>query len=148
MKLHVTHRILVRFIPIIFFMSWVACGGSDDPVPSKKDEVKNILTSAMWKVQSVTVDGTDQTEVYKDMTLRFTSLNFNTTNAVPVWKASGTWAFTDDTATAFLRDDGVEVDILVATENSLKLGLVWDETTLGSGRFESVAGEHVFTFVK
>jgi hypothetical protein len=129
-------------------MSFAACGGGDDPGPSKKDEVTEILTSGTWKVQSVTVDGTDQTDVYKDMTLKFTSLTYNTTDGIPVWPAVGTWTFTDDNATAFQRDDGVVVDILSATGTSLKLGLVWDETTLGSGRSASVAGDHVFSFVK
>ena len=134
---------------VLFILTLAACGGGgDDPAPSKKDEVKGILTSATWKVQSVTVDGTDHTDIYKDMTLKFTSLSYNTTDGMPVWPAIGTWTFTDDTATAFRRDDGVEVDILEATGNSLKLGLLWDETTLGSGRSASIAGDHVFSFVK
>ena len=142
-------NILHRCLPVLIVLSLAACGsGGDDPAPSKKDEVKAILVSTTWKLQSVTVDGTDQTDIYEGMTLKFTSLTYTTTNGMPVWKASGAWTFTNDTATSFQRDDGVEVDILLATENSLKLGLLWDKTTLGSGRLESVAGDHVFTFIK
>lgn len=142
---------LWKCLTLALSLSLVACGGGDedeDPGPTKKDEVTIVLLSGIWKVSNVTVNGVDKTEVYEGMTLKFSSSNYTTTTGRPVWPASGTWAFTSENATAFRRDDGVVVDIAQATNSSLQLGLTWDETTLGSGRLESVEGKHVFTFVK
>lgn len=144
------------FSKLIFFVALVGgllfvsgCKGkSEDPKPSKQDEVQAILISGNWRIQTVTVDGVDETDIYENLTLRFTATNYTSTNGLPVWPASGTWVFANDEATAFERNDGMLVEILEATSTSLKLGLAWDETTIGSGRASSVEGDHVFSFVK
>ena len=122
------------------------CKGKD-PEPSATDKVKAQLTSSTWTLQKVTVDDVDQTSAYSGMTIKFTETTYTTTKGGLVWPASGTWAFTDDTATAFKRDDGVEVKT-AATDTSLTLTLTWAKTTLGSGRVESTKGVHIFTFKK
>jgi hypothetical protein len=119
-----------------------------DPEPSEEEIVKGKLTSGTWTVQGVTVDDVDQTPVYKGLTITFTATTYTTTKGGPVWPASGTWSFTDDTASSIKREDGTEIKIEEATETSLKLSLTWSKTTLGSGRMESVKGLHVFTFRK
>lgn len=125
------------------------CGSSNDaPTLSKQDQVKAILTASPWKVNTVSVDGVDKTITYKDLTLTFTNTGFTSVSGGPVWPASGTWNFTTADATAFKRDDGLEVTILEATATSLKLGLTWSKTTLGQGRTQSVSGAHVFNFRK
>jgi len=141
---------LVFFVALVGGLLFVSgCKGkSEDPKPSKQDEVQAILISGNWRIQTVTVDGVDETDVYEGLTLRFTATNYTSTNGLPVWPASGTWVFTSDAATAFERNDGMLVEILEATPTSLKLGLAWDETTIGSGRASSVEGDHVFSFVK
>lgn len=116
--------------------------------PSQQDVVTANLSSGIWKVQSVTVDGTDKTSIYSGLTLTFTSGSFATTNGGPVWPATGTWTFTDNTATTIKRNDGLEIQLQEVNISSLKLGLVWATNTLGSGRSESVKGQHVFTFGK
>ena len=50
--------------------------------------------------------------------------------------------------TAIKRDDGLVVTLQEVTDTSLKLALTWTKTTLGSGRIESVSGQHVFSFGK
>lgn len=124
----------------------VNCKGKD-PQPSEQDVVKTKLASSPWTLQSVTVDGVDQTAVYQGLTITFTATTYTTTKGGIVWPASGTWSFTDDTATAIKREDGTEVKV-EATDTSLKLTLTWAKTTLGTGRVESVKGLHVFTFKK
>lgn len=143
-------NLLLFCTSIIVLTSLAGCGGGDDgPSGSRQDEVSNALTSGTWKVNTVTVDGVDRTDMFEGMTLSFTSTNFSSTNAIPVWPVGGTWVFTDETATEFLRGDGIVVTILEATNASLQLELFWSRTTLGSdGRTSSIRGEHVFRFGK
>ncbi|MFM8832904.1 MAG: hypothetical protein ACKOEV_04620, partial [Cytophagales bacterium] len=125
------------------------CGNSNDaPTISKQDQVKAILTASPWKVNTVSVDGMDKTITYKDLGLTFTSTGFKSVSGAAIWPASGTWSFTSAEATAFKRDDGLEVTIQEATDTSLKLALTWNKTTLSSGKVESVSGAHVFSFKK
>jgi hypothetical protein len=125
------------------------CGSSNDaPTVSKQDQVKAILTASPWKVNTVSVDAVDKTITYKDLGLTFTNTGFTSVSGGAVWPASGTWAFTSAEATAFKRDDGLEVTIQEATATSLKLALTWSKTTLGPGKTESVNGAHVFSFKK
>lgn len=123
-----------------------SCG--DDAAQSETDRVKDILISGTWKVQTVSVDNTDQTLLHKNLTLTFTGANYTTTNGANVWPASGGWSFTDDTAKTILRSDGVSMAVGEATPTKLVLSLQWNNTTIGPGRGESIAGPHVFTFGK
>jgi hypothetical protein len=151
MKLQHIISIVLFCLSIVTLTLISGCGdgGSDPaPTPSKQDEVKTILTSGTWKVQSVTVDGTDQTAVYKNLTLNFSSTGYTSANGLPVWPANDTWTFGNEEATLLKRNDGVDVTINEATATSLKLGLAWNKTTLGTGRVSSVSGKHVFSFGK
>ncbi len=121
---------------------------SDDNESSKEDQVRSLLTGSAWKMTTVTVDGTDKTAVYDDLILTFGITTFTSTNGGVVWPATGTWAFTSPDATAIVRNDGLAVTIQEITSTSLKLGLTWNKTTLGSGRTSSVSGQHVFSFGK
>jgi hypothetical protein len=123
-----------------------SCG--DDAAQSEADRVKDILKSGTWKVQTVSVDNTDQTLLYKNLTLTFTDANYTSTNGANVWPASGGWSFTDDTAKTILRSDGVSMYVGEANPTKLVLSFQWNNTTIGSGRGESIAGPHVFTFSK
>ena len=123
-----------------------SCKKSNDPSPS--DITSQQLTSATWKVSTVTVDGTDQTALFSTMTLKFTATGYATTNGGAVWPATGTWAFVNEDATTIKRDDGVEVTLTDVSEAGFKMTLIWSKMTLGSGRVSSVAGTHVFSMVK
>lgn len=124
-----------------------SCGSKGDD-PSPVDEMRTVLTSGTWNLQTVLVGGVDQTAVYTGLTLRFTDTNFTATNGRVVWPASGTWQFSDETGKIIQRNDGLLITIETATTNSLVLKLNWDETTLGSGRVASVEGAHTFNFTK
>lgn len=145
-------NILTIFLSVLLFSKLLllsgCSSGGDDPSPSRQDEVRSVLTSGTWKIQLVMVDGVDKTSIYEELTLEFSSSSYTATNGMPVWPPNGTWSFTNDQATAFIRGDGVEVEILEATNSSLKLGLTWNDTTLGGGRISSVSGDHVFSFVR
>lgn len=132
---------------IISALLVTSCKKSDDPQP-ETTRIKGLLKANAWRIQNVTVDATDQTELFTGLTLSFTDTNYTTTNGSVVWPASGTWNFTDGTAKKVLRSDDVEVTIVEVTDSSLKLSLTWDTGTIGSGRALSVGGNHVFSFVK
>lgn len=119
---------------------------NEEPKPNKTDQVKSMLTGGKWTMQSVTVDGVDKTDVYAGLTVTFTSSGYTSTNGAPVWPASGTWFFQDDTGVLIGRGDGTSIVIENITQTNLKLDLSWPTNTLGSGRVSSVAGNHVFTF--
>ncbi len=145
-----TALLLIATVATLIHLSGCS-GAAADPTPavvSKQDEVKAKLTSPTWKMQSVTVDGTDKTSIYKDLSLKFSASGFTSTNGGVVWPASGTWSFTTADATAIKRDDGLVVTLQEVTDTSLKLALTWSKTTLGPGRIESVSGQNVFSFGK
>ncbi len=125
----------------------ISVQGCEDEVP-ETDRVKGILKSSAWKVQSVSVDNTDQTTVYKGLTLSFTDAGYTSTNGGVVWPASGTWVFADGNAKTITRSDNLAVTITEVTDTKLVLTLTWATTTLGGGRVESVKGINVFTFAK
>jgi hypothetical protein len=131
---------------LCIFLTLASCG--DDAAQSEADRVKDILKSGTWKVQTVSVDNTDQTLLYKNLTLTFTDANYTSTNGANVWPASGGWSFTDDTAKTILRSDGVSIAVGEATTTKLVLSFDWANTTIGPGRVESIKGAHVFTFGK
>lgn len=125
---------------------FAACGG-DEETPTLAEATTQLLTARTWKLNKLTVDGTDQTSLMSKLTLNFSKSGFTATQGDPVWPASGTWAFTDDTGTVMKRSDGVEVAIVEVTDAALTLRLTWAKNTLGPGRSQSVAGVHTFAFV-
>ena len=123
------------------------CGKKSDPTPAvtEPQRVTSLLKTGTWKVQSVSVDGTDQSALFKNFTLSFTDAGFATVNGTAVWPASGTWKFVSDQTTSFTRDDGLVVTIQNVSSTQLIISLVWTKTTLGPGRVGSVKGTTVFT---
>jgi hypothetical protein len=134
-------------IALVCLLMAQGCKKKDDPIP-ETSRVRTLLKANAWKMQSVTVDGTDQATLYAGLTLTFTDTNYSTVKGGGVWPVSGGWTFTDDSAKTIKRSDGLEINILEATATSLKLGLVWSQGTIGPGRVSSVSGNHQFVFVK
>ncbi len=125
----------------------IACKKDDDPQVSKVDEVRQMLTSGTWSLQSLQVDGV-ATDLYSGLSLTFSNTGFTSSNGEPVWPTSGTWNFDDETAQSFTRSDDITVAINSITNSSVQLTLSWNRTTLGPGRTESIKGVHAFLFGK
>ena len=145
-------KTLIKILLIVPVLSGILllshCGGSksSDPAPvTEPQRVTSLMKTGTWKVQSVSVDGTDQSALFKNFTLSFTDAGFATVNGSAVWPASGTWKFVSDQATSFTRDDGLVVTIQTVSSTQLIISLVWTKTTLGPGRIESVKGTTVFS---
>ena len=141
-------QIRISFFSIAIIAAIIQLSGcKEDAAISNQDEVKAKLTAAAtWKMQTVLVDGTDKSTVYKDLNIKFTDTGFTSTNGGVVWPATGTWSFTDADATAITRNDGLTVSLQEVTGTSLKLALSWSKTTFAPGRSGSVSGQHVFSF--
>jgi hypothetical protein len=118
----------------------------DDPSATQVAQKK--LTSGVWQINQVTVDGADQTPLFTGMTLQFTAQNYSTTNGDPVWATSGTWSFSDKTGKLITRDDGIQLTITSLTKTELIFTMPWNETTYGGGRKRSLEGAHTFRFSK
>jgi hypothetical protein len=146
----ITSLILLAFV----FLS--SCGGSGPepvPEPTEQEKVTALLTANTWKPASgagwVTIDGFDGAELFPNFTLTFTKTGYTTTGDTPVWPRSGTWHFLTGSTTVIIRDiDDLQVTINNVNDTSLKLTLVWAETTTVGGRQKSLAGTHVFNFTK
>jgi hypothetical protein len=107
-----------------------------------------ILSSHSWNLQSLKVDGVDQTSLYTSMVLSFAEGSYTTTKGLPVWAANGTWAFSTDDGLMITRDDKVLITIVEIGDEKLILNLIWNKTTYKAGRLNSIAGQHQFTFIK
>lgn len=141
----------VALIGMLGFMT--GCDDSDDGVTpvitTEVEKVFTLLSTSGWNVSEVTIDGNDFTSTYPGLSLNFDEGVYTSVNGGAIFAPSGTWTFTSTVADQMLIDNDLEVDIIEISETSLVLGLVWGQTTIGTGgRSESVGGAHVFTFTK
>ncbi len=143
---------LSLFLAGVSLLQLSSCGKDDPPPappePTEAERVTALLTAGNWPLTSVTVEGENAAEIFKDFSITFTNTGYTTTGTTPVWKRSGTWAFTDATATKFRRDDNVEVTIESINETSLKLVLFWEQEITEPGRTNALRGRHEFTLTK
>lgn len=142
------HSLIFSAIILIALIHISGCGGGNGtPTLSSTDAVKAKLTAvSSWKMQSATVDGVDQTAIYKGLALSFSATGYTSTSGGAVWPASGTWSFTSTDATSVKRDDGLIIAVDV-TDSALKLTYTWTKTTLG-GRVDSIKGQTVLNLTK
>jgi hypothetical protein len=138
--------ILLTIVSIGSLSTISGCKRDDDPSATQVALKK--LTTGMWQINQVTVDGVDQSSLFTGMTLQFSSTTYSTTNGGPMWAASGTWTFSDKTGKLITRDDGLQLTITSLTKSELIFTIPWDETTYGGGRKRSIEGTHTFKFTK
>jgi len=139
----------VRYFTALAFLCGVSaiftgCSKGSDAAPSQADQVKATLMASPWKIKTMTVDGVDKTSLFTNFSITFSATGYTTTKGGPVWPTTDSWSFTDASATAFNRGDGITVQLLEATTSSLKMSFAWNKNTFGPGRVESVSGQTVF----
>lgn len=141
--------IILRWVLVLGGLTSVtSCGPDDAPTLAETERVAAAMRSGTWIVQSVMVDGVDRTSLYGALILKFTESSFTATNGGPVWPASGTWSFSDDTGKSVTRSDALKITVVEADASKLVLKLTWSKSTVGPGRAASVSGEHVFSLKK
>ncbi|MBI3221237.1 MAG: hypothetical protein HYZ44_17135 [Bacteroidetes bacterium] len=111
-------------------------------------DVKALLTGSTWKIKTVTVDGMNKNDLFTNLSVTFTATEFTALNGGLVWPASGTWTLSGADQRTIIRNDGTQITVAAISETELTLQLMWSKTTLGSGRVESIQGNHTFTFGK
>jgi hypothetical protein len=139
----------IALLALVLVLSFPACDGTEEPSLTPSEETQALLTGTgstpkSWKMQTVKVDGTDQSSLFTGMTIAFGKGTFTVTGGGPVWPSSGTFTI-NDAGTTIKRSDGVDVTVVV-TETKLTLTMAWTKKTFGPGRTASVAGQHVFEF--
>lgn len=141
---------LILVVGIAFVFS--GCKNNDDPTPGfiQVEEALrgNNSSTVEWKIESLTVNGKDETSLYKDLKITFGAGTYTSTGGTPVWPSTDTWKFTDDSGTKVIRGDGVEITIIEASDTKLKYSFQWSKVTIGAGRSASLSGLHEFTMVR
>lgn len=142
---------MLSVVMVLFAFTIQSCKDDD---PTAVERATGTISSHPWKVSNVMVGDEDKTAVYQNVVLTVkNNKTFTSTNGGGIWPASGTWSFKDESAKVMSVSLGAslqmtDVTVLSMDGNTLKVQFQWDDTTLGGGRESSVAGEHVFTFVK
>ena len=139
-------KMLKQSLPYIFsfsaMMALMLCASckksSTDPQP-------DLLTKKNWAITTVAVDGVDKTSLFANMTLTFSDKTYTTTNGGGAWPASGTWAYSTNSTTVIVRNDGLQITIDELTATKLKLSFDWAKSTFG-GRIHSVGGKMCLRF--
>jgi hypothetical protein len=126
----------------IFFIS----GCSKDDETSTRNEQLRLLTASAWSINSITVDGVDQSSLFTNMTVSFAESEYETSGGSEVWPASGTWRFKQNNSNVIIIDNDIEMTIVNLDESTLKISFQWNHNTFGTGRAKSIAGFHEFTF--
>ena len=136
---------VASFILVLITISISGCG-NDEPTVSEKMEA--MMVSSEWTKPTVTVDGVDQSSLYQNFTIQFSKGTYSSSGGSPLWPASGTWVFADETATKLTLDGKKEVQINEITDSILELALQNDNTTFVTGRSNSIKGKNVFKLKK
>lgn len=131
-----------------FSLISISCERKEVPTLSVERLNEIYLTNSPWRLERVTVDGVNQTNIYRELVLSFTRENYTSTNGRVIWPGSGTWEFVDEEKTVFRRGDGILVTIQSITIDSLVLSLEWESNSIDTGRQLAIAGNHIFEFVK
>ncbi len=103
-----------KYISILFIFTVVALPScKDDDNPTLRDLAFRLLAGG-WSIGtqgSIVLDGEDISLNYPGFTLSFADGTYETTNAADLFRASGTWEWTDDEGTVLTLDTGEEITI-------------------------------------
>ena len=128
----------------------VGCSSNSDSEESAKDKQTKLLAKT-WNVKtdvnSVTLNGDDDTDNWPGFTVTFNSngtysaSNISEQRTNTVWSNSGSWYFMSNTnVNTIVRDDGVVIDIMV-DEANLSMNFNYAQP---NGRVSAIEGEWLF----
>ncbi|MCE7996783.1 MAG: hypothetical protein HEP71_32785 [Roseivirga sp.] len=147
MKKQSIHRQIPRLIVLLTFIiiSTTACGGDDDPTAQ---ELAFEKLSGSWDLTqggSIIIDGQDATANFTGFAFSFTDGGYSTTNAGDMFRASGTWQWTDEEAQQLSVDDGKTITIVTLTETSFVFTFTSDGNAGTANHGEGIAGNYTIT---
>jgi len=148
-------RILALLGLVTTLLTYSSCK-KDNPEPTPITDVQLEKLAKTWKINTVSLDGSDRTAEYTAFQLVLsgnkgsTSFGYTTSGrpSLSPWKASGSWEFGASPETQMIRDKGT-VDELAMTYSVTDTSLSITFTFNGSGysaRTDVVKGVWVFTF--
>lgn len=104
------------------------------------------LTSAEWKLSNVKIDGVSS-NLYSNLSLRFTKGSYTATNGGDIFGSSGSWAFSGTDGKKVTLGSGLSVDLLSLDPKGLTIGFMWEKTIVNTGRSSALKGSHEMVFV-
>jgi hypothetical protein len=123
--------------------------------------ILELLSAQTWELTELTIDGVYSTR-YPGMTLLIGQGTYLTSGGAPIWPASGTWEFQGDDGKAFVRDDGLVVNIeaanivgaIIVPSNpyweqvaaNVILSFYWEKTEFEGSRLTGQQGKHIMKF--
>lgn len=134
------------YISILFLFMVVALPScKDDDSPTLRDIAFQLL-AGNWSVGtqgSIVLDGEDISLNYPGFTLSFADGTYQTTNGSDLFRANGTWEWTDTQGTVLTLDTGEEVTINTLSLNEFEFSFFH----AGSSR-AGIQGNYVITVFK
>ncbi len=130
---------------LVFIVFATACGGDDDPTAQQLAFEK---LSGSWDLSqggSIIIDGQDATANFTGFAFTFTDGTYTTTNAGDMFRASGTWEWTDEEAQQLLVDDGKTITIVTLTETLFVFTFTSDGNPGAANHGEGIAGNYTIT---
>ena len=150
-------RILSLIGLIAVLLTYSNCGG-DSPAPEPVSDVQLAKLSKTWKVNTVSLDGTDRTAEYAATNFQLvltgtkgnTSFGYTTSGrpSLSPWKSSGSWEFGSDPVTQMIRDKGTTDELAMTyavTESTLDITFNFQKDGY-SARTGLVKGTWIFKF--
>lgn len=138
---------IVIQLSVVLFCSLLSCGNKDSPLTAQETVTAMLTSAEAWQEPSVTVDGVDYSDLYKNFQIKFDKSTYTSSGGAPVWAAAGAWLFINEEATLLKLDGSREVALSV-TDDFLELSFQWDENTFEPGRVKSVKGKQKFKLKK
>lgn len=90
----------------------------------------------------VVIDGVDYTANFKGFTLSFAKGTYSTTNGADLFKATGTWEFTDPNGEGILTDDGKLITLREVSVNNLVFSFQYEAKRGEANGVNSVSGNY------
>ena len=134
----------LRFSSLLIFFFLILCScGKDDPKPTEEERVTELLQGSAWTIKDVKVDDV-VLDLYAGLNVTFKQDGtYTSVKGGAIWPATGTWKFKDETATAMIREDDLEIGIQNIEATSLTITFTWKDDVFIEGRTGAVSGKHV-----
>lgn len=148
-------RILALFFISAVLLTYAGCKG-DDPEPAPVTDVQFDKLNKTWKINTVSLDGTDKTADYTGFQLTLSGtkgtppFNYATSGrpSLSPWPASGKWDFGAAPETQMIRDKGTADELAMTyavTESTLTISFTFNGTGYAA-RTGVVKGAWIYTF--
>jgi hypothetical protein len=144
---------IVLFGAIILSLTLLsACSDNSAVPPSDEENLIQLITSGTWILESVTIDGVEEPNLFKGMTLNMTRSTYSVVNGGKIWDKTNSWYPHSSSGKQYIYFSNLTmafpVEIEHINQETLSFSFHWNTTSLAGGREKSLEGDHVFVFKK